>query len=133
MATLTEAGLGVAIGLHPKKGASYREADWTSFEDCLALPGVTALGEVGLDYSTDESWAVQHIILDRALQHLSANHVLVLHCRGPSSGQPDGFYMQLLFQLKGTVPVEQRIHLHCFNGSTEVVQRWLTEFPNTHF
>ena len=41
--------------------------------------------------------------------------------------------MQLLYQLKGVVPKTQKIHLHCFYGSKRVVDRWISEFPETHF
>ena len=49
----------------------------------------------------------------------------MLHARGA--------YYQLLFQLKGTIPSEQRIHLHCFEGSQQLLADWIGEFPNTYF
>ena len=51
--------------------------------------------------------------------------VLVLHAR-------DAYY-QLLYQLKGVVRLEQKIHLHCFAGDAALIQDGLEEFPNTWF
>ena len=133
VAELATQGFGVAIGLHPKTMRPYTEADWEAFRRCLTYPGVKALGEVGIDYSAEaHKWAAQHEILDRAVQSLSPEHVLVLHNRAPL-GRPDSEMVQILYQLKGVVPREQRIHLHCFLGTSETVDLWLREFPNTHF
>jgi len=135
VAELAEAGFGVAIGLHPKPNqtAAYDESDWEAFERCVTFPGVKALGEVGLDYATDpDKWPLQHEVLDRALKSLRPEHVLVLHNRPPMC-RPDGDMVQLLYQLKGVVPKEQKIHVHCFLGTPRMVELWLREFPNTHF
>ena len=78
-------------------------------------------------------WLKQHAVLDRVLEHLQPSHVLVLHARGMMSGQPEGTYIQLLYQLKGVVPLEQKIHLHCFGGNRDTMDQWQRVFPNTHF
>ena len=86
------------------------------------MPEVGALGEVGLDYTADPSmWPKQHAVLDRVLEHLQPSHVLVLHASEMMSGIPGGTYLQLLYQLKGVVPWQQKIHLHCFGGNHEPV------------
>ena len=91
------------------------------------------LGEVGLDCTADPSkWPKQHAVLDRVLEHLWPSYVLVLHARGMMSGQPVGSYLQLLYQLKGVVPREQKIHLHCFGGNLDTMNQWQWVFPNTH-
>ena len=124
-------GLVVAIGMHPKHQPT--EQDWAAFGRCIKFPNVAALGEVGLDYSIAPSlWSRQHVVLDRALQLLSPNLVLVLHSRCQKDSS-DNSAMQLLYQLKGVVPSEQKIHLHCFSGDQEAVDRWTHEFPNVHF
>lgn len=134
MQELQTQGYLIAIGMHPKYVNTYTEADFAAFQQCLSNPEVWALGEVGLDYTVDPSmWGLQHVVLDRVLKHLLPSHVLVLHARGMMGTQTGVGYFQLLFQLKGVVLPEQRIHLHCFEGSRELMERWLSEFPNTRF
>ena len=124
-------GLIVAIGMHPKTNVN--EGDWQNFKRCLSFPGVTAFGEVGLDYSMPaQTWSQQHVVLDQALSLLRPDHVLILHGR-PQMGFHDGSSAQMLYQLKGVVPRDQKIHLHCFSGDQAAVDLWVKEFPNTHF
>lgn len=126
MQHLRSQGYAVAIGLHPKRVDSYTDEDYRAFEEHVTRPEVAALGEVGLDYTANQSmWGQQHVALDRALKHLQPSQVLVLHARGA--------YYQLLFQLKGVVRPEQEIHLHCFEGDRQLMTDWLKEFPNTYF
>lgn len=70
-------------------------------------------------------WGQQHVALDRVLKNLQPSNVLVLHAREA--------YHQLLFQLKGVIPPDQRIHLHCFEGDQHLMVDWLRQFPNTYF
>ena len=131
--SLGSQGFRVGIGMHPKKSEHYTDGDLTSFQRCLAYPEVAVLGEVGLDYSINRSsWAAQHVVLDRVLKHLQPTQVLVLHARGDRDTIGLGYY-QLLYQLKGVVRPEQKIHVHCFKGSHALVYVWLSEFPNTLF
>ena len=128
---LKEVGYVTAIGLHPKRAQDYRDEDYVAFQRCLEYEGVSVLGEVGLDYSVEAAkWEAQHVALDRILQHLHGSHVLVLNGRGVA-GQPAVGYTQLFYQLKGTVPSQQRIHLHCFEGNREMMERWAREFPTS--
>ena len=130
---LTQAGYKIAIGLHPKYLDLNTEAAFPALQRCLSMPEVGALGEVGLDYTADPSmWPKQHAVLDRVLEQPQPSHVLVLHTRGMMSGQPEGTYLQLLYQLKGMVPWEQKIHLHCFRGNLDTMIQWQRVFPNTH-
>ena len=129
---LQDDGFLVGIGLHPKQSEQYSEADFASFQRCLEYPEVKVLGEIGLDYSVNRSsWAAQHLVLDRVLKHLQPTQVLV-HARGDRETLGLGYY-QLLFQLKGVVSSNQRIHVHCFEGDHALVETWLGEFPNTLF
>ncbi|WAR21167.1 hypothetical protein MAR_015141 [Mya arenaria] len=126
--TQLEQGVVIAVGIHPKHAAKLTEKDWFTFEAALALSGVSALGEVGSDYTAQPStWRIQHAVLHRALRYLRLDHVLV----GQSQCWDD--MLQLLFQLKGCIPTEQRIHLHCFSGSQYAVDQWSSHFPNIHF
>ena len=111
--------LALALGLHPKGTNQYSEQDFKAFMRLVHQPEVTVLGEVGLDYTADPStWGQQHVTLDRVLRQ-------ILHTRGA--------YYQLLFQLKGTITSEQRIHLYCFEGNQQLFADWIGEFPNTYF
>ena len=122
---LKSQGYSIGIGFHPKGANRYTEEDYTAFGDCLSFLEVTVFGEVGLDYSTNpSSWRHQHKALNRILKQLQPSMVLVLHART---------YYQVLYQLKGVVPREQKIHLHCFAGDAALIQDWLEEFPNTWF
>ena len=76
---------------------------------------------------------VEQEALDRVLEHIQRSHVLVLHAKGMMSGQPGGTYLQLLYQLKGVVSREQKIHLHCFKGNLDTMNQWKQLLPNTHF
>ena len=108
-----------------------REAAFPAFQCCLSLPEAGALGKVGLDYTADPSmWPKQHAVLDRVLEHLRPSHVQVLHARGMMPGQPGGTYLQLLYQLKGVVPREQKIHIQ--EGNLDTINQWQRVFPNTH-
>ena len=130
---LRNQGFTIAIGLHPKYVDTYAEADFAAFQQCLSCPEVSVLGEVGLDYTANPSMlGLQHMVLDRVLEHLQSSHVLVLHSRGMRNTTIDG-YFQLLYHLKGVVPSNPRIHVHCFEDGRELMNKWLSEFPNTYF
>ncbi|MEW8548718.1 MAG: TatD family hydrolase [Candidatus Thiodiazotropha sp.] len=131
---LQQSGFHIAIGMHPKQASLYTDADHAAFLERLSFPGVRVFGEIGVDYSVEPArWANQHVLLDKVLKHLQPFHVLVLHARAIQGDQTGVGYIQLLFQLKGVVPTTQKIHLHCFEGTTEVMNRWTEEFPNTYF
>jgi len=38
-----------------------------------------------------------------------------------------------MYQMKGLVRRKQMIHLHCFNGSKDLIWHWREVFPNTYF
>ena len=79
-----------------------------------------------MDYTADQSmWGQQHVTLDRALKHLQLSQVLVLHAKGA--------YYQLLFQLKGVMPQEREIYLHCFECDHQLLTDWLKKFSNRFF
>ena len=133
MQELRNQGFTIAIGLHPKCVDTCAEADFAAFQQCFSCPEVSVLGEVGLDYTANPSmWGLQHMVLDRVLEHLQPSHVLVLHARGMRNTTGVG-YFQLLYHLKGVVPSNPRIHVHCFEGGRELMNKWLSDIPNTYF
>ncbi len=131
---VTEGGR-VVIGIHPKK--QLREGDLETLKQRLRLSGTVGLGEVGLDHSVKnpDQWFRQEQQLRRVLKDcLEPYHVLVLHCRGMKT-DPTGLevYMRCLDIVRDYAHTSQKIHLHCFTGSPEIVSTWLETFPNTYF
>lgn len=111
----------------------HRRRPYCDAESCSSFPAVKILGQIGLHYHVEPSrWASQHVLLDKVLKHLQPSHVLVLHARANQGDQTGVGHIQLLFQLKGVVPPDQKIHLHCFEGTTDMINRWTEEFPNTY-
>ncbi|OWF41642.1 hypothetical protein KP79_PYT22052 [Mizuhopecten yessoensis] len=68
------------------------------------------------------------------LPYIRPHQALVLHIRGLMD-DPTGLeaFMRCLDVVREMVPPEQKIQLHCFSGTEEVIQAWLTRFPNTYF
>ncbi|XP_053389453.1 3'-5' ssDNA/RNA exonuclease TatD-like [Mercenaria mercenaria] len=125
-------GVVVAVGLHPRKTNPSAE-QWQRFEELLSWPEITALGEVGIDRMEPvNTWSSQMLNLDRALQSLRPDQVLILHGRS-SDDDPDEAWLTCLFKACPRVTREHLIHCHCFMGSKRLVQRWTSEFPNTYF
>ena len=123
----------VCVGIHPKKTLSFSHRDFFRLRTLTSLPEVTGVGEVGLDFTTpSHTWPIQRDVLSQVLELPLKDKVLVLHCRG-RSGTGDDAYTSLLYQMKGLVRRKQMIHLHCFNGSEDLIRRWREVFPNTYF
>jgi hypothetical protein len=104
-------------------------------DSLLRNPGVRGLGEVGLDRTFAHAhWTIQEEALGSLLRLLSPMQVLVLHYCGPLHQDPTATYTRLQTLLvKARVPVQQKIHLHCFNGPLAVVDNWSLVFPGTKF
>ena len=73
----------------------------------------------------------------RLIKDITANVApetpIVLYIRGSSEQPSQNMYRQCLDYVKGLWMREQRIQLHCFNGTTEDAREWLLSFPNTYF
>lgn len=138
MADLHGQGVKVCIGFHPsprKQPKQYfSETNLIKMKKLLELPGVSGLGEVGIDHTAHQSeWSYQQKFLHKILPFLQQHHVLVLHCRGQRTENPSEVFNTVLKYLKDRVPRKQSIHVHCFTGSSEVVKSWLRAFPKTCF
>jgi hypothetical protein len=76
-------GVVPVIGYHPRLSSS--EPNLRKLEEVLKYPVVAGLGEIGLDRTEDpEKWADQMLTVERILNYLLPEHVLVLHCRSIS-------------------------------------------------
>ena len=129
---LTDQGCYVVIGVHPKKWPT--EEDWAKFKELVELPEVSGVGEIGIDHSVAiEDWTAQADKVDRALDEVMQPKLLVLHCRGMPNKDNTEAYDVLLRTLRYNLGTSTLMHLHCFNGSSAVVDKWLKLFKNTYF
>ncbi len=121
-----EPGWTIAVGVHPKNVPSLYDADITYLKQLLQRPNVSALGEIGLDYSMNPStWEAQREFLGTALTWITPGQVLVLHVRGVESDYTatEVYNHCLEIVQKYCVP-DQRSHLHCFSGNSECLNSW---------
>ena len=88
----------------------------------------------GIDHSVAiEDWTAQADKVDRALDEVMQPKLLVLHCRGMPNKDNTEAYDVLLRTLRYNLGSSTLMHLHCFNGSSAVVDKWLRLFKNTYF
>ena len=122
-----------AIGVHPRKIHDFRGEAEAQFECLMRDPGLAALGEIGLDWTENESqWRTQEEVLRRVLLWSTPRLPIVLHLRGTTVDEV-GPYHRALRIVKEFCGTQQRFHLHCFGGDEEVVHAWADQFPNTYF
>ena len=131
--SIVSQGCYVVVGLHPKKEAS--ERDWENLHNLLQLPEVSGFGEIGVDHTMPIStWTDQTNKIDRAIRAAdNLPRIVVLHCRGVQNEDNTEAYNLLLKTLSLRLGCGALIHLHCFNGSSRIVDMWLETFPNTYF
>ncbi|XP_033761647.1 putative deoxyribonuclease TATDN2 [Pecten maximus] len=124
----------VAIGVHPKHILTPPQRQ--AFLELLRVPDVAGFGEVGIDHTvrSPDMWYRQEEQLRSMLPHIQPHQVLILHIRGLRD-DPTGLeaYMRCFDVVREWVPLEQKIQLHCFSGTEEVIRVWLERFPNTYF
>ncbi|XP_043190244.1 trithorax group protein osa-like isoform X2 [Amphibalanus amphitrite] len=88
---------------------------------------VVALGEIGLDYSTNNSTShdMQKTVFRRQLAiGVALGLPLVLHVR---DAEQDALDIALEM-----VPRDHLIHRHCITGNWVMVRRWMDAFPNCY-
>ena len=126
----------VTIGIHPKAASRSRgflRSALDKLRQLLEHPRVVGVGEIGLDYSVDAShWPAQLDLLNDLLPIITPNLVLVLLCHNRRGSSGEEVHLQLLSIFKD-LPREQRIQLHCFSGSSVVLDWWRKKFPNIFF
>ena len=128
----------IAVGIHPKHAGKLRPTERRKFATLVQAPEVVAVGEIGIDHSTDTSrWQAQEELLREVLgihKDTCPGKPLVLHVRG---GENDlmgrSAHERTLEALSDYCKPDQRIHLHCFRGCPETVSIWSARFPYTYF
>ncbi|XP_074140044.1 putative deoxyribonuclease TATDN2 isoform X2 [Sminthopsis crassicaudata] len=114
-----------AFGCHPHFSRYYNERQERNLLQALRHPKAVAFGEMGLDYSykCTSPVADQRRVFERQLQlAVALKKPLVIHCREADE--------DLLSIMKKFVPVDYKIHRHCFTGSYSVIEPLLKHFPN---
>ncbi|KAK3108902.1 hypothetical protein FSP39_018311 [Pinctada imbricata] len=125
----------VAAGVHPKHYQKFSTAKRLALNGLLEHPKVAALGEIGLDRTIPPGeWRAQELVFENVLRMSKPELPLVLHLRGPS-GDTYGSDVTGRCQaiMRRVCRREQKIHVHCFTGLSQVVNDWLSDFPNTFF
>nr|XP_054754249.1 uncharacterized metal-dependent hydrolase YabD-like [Lytechinus pictus] len=132
-------GYAVAVGIHPKQAYGLKRYYLEALRSALADPRVRGLSELGLDWSTDDSeWGAQEQLFEQLLG-LSTGRVLVLHLRGANGSRPGNepipraVHKLARDAIRRRCPAAQRIHLHCFMGSPDIVDEWTSAFRYAYF
>ncbi|CAC5416321.1 tatD [Mytilus coruscus] len=125
----------IAIGLHPKAAPYFNNDQFIAMQEALSDMRVSALGEIGLDRTVNPiHWMSQEKILDKLLSLARPNKPVILHLRGQATEtMSDAVYTRALEIVQNNCEPEQKIHLHCFHGSTRQMDTWRRAFPNTYF
>lgn len=99
-----------SFGVHPHQASRYDPAMETRLRELLRLPGVIALGEIGLDYYYDHSPrdAQQQALRQQLALSRELSLPVVIHCRDA--------YAELAGILRG-VSSSWRGMIHCFTGT----------------
>ena len=111
------------FGVHPHY---IEDFDLSALKHFLKLPRVVGLGEIGLDYSwkNNVNSRLQKDVFRQQLElALDKNLPICLHIR---EADEDG----LEIMAKAKVPKQHRIHLHCFNSSWQICQKWMGLYSN---
>ena len=136
----------LCFSIHPRdvfKDGFLVEDNIKALMEHSLLPGVVAIGEIGLDHSHARFPRVQQMqadFLTKLLQQIqeSEDHrhlPLVLHVREGYKGQQTLPANKRCLQILKDcgVPRSHRIYRHCFTGGIEEAKMWLAEYPNTVF
>ena len=127
-------GFKCAVGVHPKKVQYFTPQKEEQFRRLLSHPEVSALGEVGLDRTEpEETWVLQEEIFTKIMMYNAPWRTCVIHIRDPMDVHAGELYTKCLQIMKANASPTQRIHLHCFTGTTEQVMSWSQAFPYTSF
>ncbi|MFA6930278.1 MAG: TatD family hydrolase [Lentisphaeria bacterium] len=114
-----EAGIYVAVGMHPHAAAQFAVADLPGFRNWLQLPGVVAVGEIGLDFYYDFSPRADQERVFTTFLELAAEvkKPVIIHCReafAPCFELVSEYYA-----------VGLPFVVHSFTGTVAEAEQWL--------
>ena len=110
-----------AIGIHPTRSIYEKWSDRKKLDDFAKIPGVIAIGEIGLDYHykrEEQHRMKQHIwILYQLDLAWKLKLPVILHVRDAHEDALRSLKMHPARKLGGVI--------HCFYGSREIVEQYL--------
>ena len=123
-----------AVGAHPKHVEELTPARFNTLKSLVRSPDVCALGEIGLDRTVPvKEWRNQDLVFERILSGIAVpDKPIILHLRGQDKYGAD-VHARALGILRRKCSRTQRLHIHCFTGTADMVQDWLEEFPHAYF
>lgn len=125
----------MAVGIHPKHASKVGDRDVDRVASLVCGGGVTAIGEMGLDFSVpSDRWPAQRSLLRAQLRLVGPGRVLILHLRGTTSDKLGTIPSQeCRNMLLSAVTRYQRIHLHCCTLGPGETEAWRKAFPHVYF
>jgi TatD DNase family protein len=125
-----------AYGVHPKslQQLKHEEEDLESLDALLGTMRAVALGEVGIDYTRQNTNSPQEQarLLRRFLPLADRRRLpVVIHCRDNQYCEQSA--RDCLQILKDCLRPTHVIHRHCFNGSLREFREWQAAFSNCYF
>ena len=128
-----------ALGWHPKSADLWQNPAFVNeFVRRLDNSNCVAVGEVGLDYSTQPSPEQEHFQTEVLMMALSqARHrglPVVFHCReDPHGAYTPPAWERLFAAVSAFLPPTAPVYLHCFTGDTNLADRWRSHFHHCIF
>ncbi|XP_071501019.1 uncharacterized metal-dependent hydrolase YcfH-like [Diadema antillarum] len=118
-----------------EKAAIYTPAQWDGFLRLLCNPRVSAISEVGFDFSAlKHLWCPQEELFNRILSLGTLGRILVMYLRGAAADLCGSTVNRLAIRLlKKKYLAHQRVHLHSFSGDAGMVRAWVAAFPHCYF
>jgi TatD DNase family protein len=116
----------MTFGVHPHYANDFDTEAYLALDRLLDRPQVVGLGEIGLDYSAKNNVdrTIQKRTFDNQLRLAMEKKLPVcLHIR-------DADVDALAVLDEAGLPLDYKIHLHCFTSSWEQCLVWLNKYPN---
>ena len=122
---VTDLGWVICKGIHPKEVANATKLDVGYIMEQCNKEG-WAVGEVGLDYSTDGPYRHQKLILAEFFRRADQSTNIVLHLRGAEDDVLAEVPTQDCITLLDGIGVSALVplYLHCFAGGPDQVNLW---------